>query len=218
MMRDCVRVVQRRQRLVEQQDHGIGDERSRQRRALALAAGDVGRPAIEEVRDAERRRDARAPARRRSATGTRRQTVGDVRADRQVREQRELLEHVTDRRRCGRHVDAARRVEERTRSPMAIVPESGRGQTGHAAQQRGLPRAGGAEQDGDAGRRREGHVERERRRQARCGWRPTALMRAAPPPTAAAGSAVDDRRAPGTRTASSTSAVRLAAPYSSACT
>ena len=34
-------VIERRQRLVEQQDRRIGDERSRQRHTLTLAAGDL---------------------------------------------------------------------------------------------------------------------------------------------------------------------------------
>ena len=54
------RVIERRQRLVEQQHRRIGDERTRQRDALAFAAGDGRRPAGQQVRDAERVGDRRA--------------------------------------------------------------------------------------------------------------------------------------------------------------
>ena len=45
--------VERRERLVEQQHAGVARERPRQRDALALAAGELGRLRVREVRDAE---------------------------------------------------------------------------------------------------------------------------------------------------------------------
>jgi hypothetical protein len=47
--------VQRRQRLVEQQDVGAAGERPGQRDALALAAGERGRAGVGEVLEAEPR-------------------------------------------------------------------------------------------------------------------------------------------------------------------
>ena len=58
--------VERGHRLVQEQDRGVARERTRERDALALAAGELRRPRLREVRDAGTGRAARprAPARR----------------------------------------------------------------------------------------------------------------------------------------------------------
>ena len=96
--------VERRERLVEQQDVRVAGERARERDALALAA--------REVRRAVRVRDARS----RSGRGTRRPCgagVLDVLADGQVREERVVLEDEPDASPVGRQ--ARRPVRRRTR-------------------------------------------------------------------------------------------------------
>ena len=65
--------VERRERLVEQQHAGVARERAGERDALALAAGELGRPRLREVRDPEPLEvlvDA-ARARRRRRSGAR---------------------------------------------------------------------------------------------------------------------------------------------------
>ena len=52
-------VVERRERLVEQQQRRLGDERTGQCCPLTFAAGDIRGTAFEEIGDAERRGDGR---------------------------------------------------------------------------------------------------------------------------------------------------------------
>ncbi len=128
--------VERRQRLVEQQNLGVAGERAGEGHALALAAGQVVRPRVREVGDAEALEQLPhplAPAER------------DVGADAHVREQGVLLEDEADRALLGRQVDAARAVEPRAvaQRDTALVR---RHQAGDRAQHGGLARARGAGQ------------------------------------------------------------------------
>ena len=105
------RVVERRQRLVEQQRFGVGDERAGQRRALTLAAGNLVRAAAEQPFDVERLGglgDALLPL----VARQRRQAVADVLRHGHVREERELLEDVAEAPLRHRDVRRRRAVEE----------------------------------------------------------------------------------------------------------
>ena len=85
--------VQRAGRLVGEDDRGLGDERARDRRALPLAAGELGRVVVEAMAEAdalERLARALAPLRARHAGVE--QAAGDVVDGRQPVEQVELLE------------------------------------------------------------------------------------------------------------------------------
>ena len=135
--------VERAERLVEQQQRGLHDDRARDRDALLLSAGEAGDAAA-------RRSPPCAPAT--SASATRARDLGlaacrcacrpkrDVLGHGQVREQRVVLEH---------HADVAlvrgdpRQVA--ARRPRCC-PVSGAQQAGDDAQQRGLAAAGRAEQ------------------------------------------------------------------------
>ena len=96
--------VERAERLVEQQHAWVAGERARERHALPLAAGDPVRTFAAQCREAERVEELRD-------TGL--PSVGDVLLDRQVWEQRVLLEDEPDRPALGRHVDV----------PRAVVPD-----------------------------------------------------------------------------------------------
>ena len=61
-------VVERRERLVEQQQRRLGDERTGQRRTLTFAAGDIRRTAVEEIGDERPRRSSRHAVAVRPAT------------------------------------------------------------------------------------------------------------------------------------------------------
>ena len=89
------RVIERRQRLVEQQHVRIGDQRARQRHALTFAAGNRVRPPGEQVVDAETlgRRDDLCVAFGGAEMGD---AVRQVVIHRQVRKERELLKDVAD--------------------------------------------------------------------------------------------------------------------------
>src|SRR5581483_6895555 len=94
--------VERRHRLVEQQDLGIACEGASERDALPLAARELPRTRTREVRDpeaGEQLADAPAPA------------EADVPLDGEVRKERVLLEDEADPALLGRAVDA-RRVEQ----------------------------------------------------------------------------------------------------------
>ena len=142
------RVVERRQRLVEQQRVGIGDERPGERRPLTFAAGNLVRATAEQPFDVERLGgldDALLPL----AARQRRQAVADVLRHGHVREQRELLEDVAEAALGHRNVPRGLAVEQH---PLADGDASGvrPGEAGDAAQDGGLARTGGAEEDRDA--------------------------------------------------------------------
>ena len=90
--------VERAERLVEQQHLGPVDERPGERDALALAAGQLVRPAAAEARRGARRRASRRARRRRSARPTPLtfSPYSTLLLHRHVREQRVVLEHGVD--------------------------------------------------------------------------------------------------------------------------
>ena len=129
---DVARVrVERRERLVEQEHRRVARERPRERDPLPLAAGEVARPRLREVRDPEALEqlvDALPAA------------EGDVAAHVEVRKERVLLEDEPDRAALRRQVDAGVRVEPRLgaqRDPPPLRPQ----QPGDRAQHARLPRS-----------------------------------------------------------------------------
>ena len=111
--------VERRQRLVEQQDAGVARERAGERDALALAARDVPGLLVREVGDAEALEqpvDARSPRPRRRRRSRRTVMCGNSAYSWKTRP--------TDRASGGRSTRAA--ASNQTSSPSAIRPRSGR--------------------------------------------------------------------------------------------
>ena len=107
--------VERRERLVEQQDLRVARERARERDALPLAAGELARPRVREVRDAKALEVVV-----RSVTPR----VLDVLANRHVREERVLLEDEPDAPALRRQL--ARSPSNHTSSSTATRPDCGR--------------------------------------------------------------------------------------------
>ena len=132
--------VERRQRLVEQQQAGRGGERPRQRDPLLLAAGELGRELGAAARQADQLQQLLDPG------GDRRlrhlavhQAVGDVVGDREVGKERVRLEDDA--------VVALGRRQDRDVAPGLEDAAGGlRLQAGDDAQQRRLAAAGGAEE------------------------------------------------------------------------
>jgi hypothetical protein len=91
---DAFERVERRQRLVEQQQLGLRGQRTRERDALLLAAGQLTRVLVPRAGEADQLQQLGDP---RLDLGRRpfavHQPVGDVVGDAQVREQRVRLEH-----------------------------------------------------------------------------------------------------------------------------
>ena len=112
--------VDRRERLVEQQQAGIGGERARQRDALALPARKRGGIPVEHVPDVQRvDRGLRArPVAARAEC--------DVRARGQVREEARVLRDVADAAKLGRAPHAGGAVEEHG----AVRPRPARARAG----------------------------------------------------------------------------------------
>ena len=98
--------VERRERLVEQQDLGVAGERAGERDALALAAREVAGPCVLEVPD---------PEAVEVLVGGVAPRVLDVLADGQVREERVVLEDEPDA--ALAPAAGRRRARRRTRSP-----------------------------------------------------------------------------------------------------
>ena len=98
-------LVERAERLVEQQQLRLLGERAGERDALALAAGELMRLAAGERRRAARGRASRLTRSLRCGVGHRLvlQAVADILLDRHVREERVGLEHHVDRPLVGRH-------------------------------------------------------------------------------------------------------------------
>ena len=123
--------VERRERLVEEEDRGVARERAGERDALPLAARQVAGPGTGEMRDPEALEQLVDPL---SAA------EGDVAADVEVREERVLLEDEPDRAALGRQVDPRLRVEPRRcseRDAAALGPNQSRDRAQHAR----LPRS-----------------------------------------------------------------------------
>ena len=136
-------LVERGERLVEQQELGALDQRARERDALALAAGELVRHALDERLHAHELQDVRHPvvdlALRDPVLP---QTEGDVLLHVHVREERIGLEH---------HVDGPL-VGRRRGDVHAVDPDAALGralESGHHAQQRRLAGARAAEQAED---------------------------------------------------------------------
>ena len=120
--------VERRERLVEEQHARVARERAGERDPLALAAGELGRPRLGEMRDPEPLEvlvDPLAPA------------VGDVLAHVHVREERVLLEDEPDPPLVGLAEDPglASRTRRRRRARSARTP------AGRARRPRGARRS-----------------------------------------------------------------------------
>ena len=155
------RRVERRQRLVEQQERGIDGERAGEGDPLALAARELARPPAGELGEAEPLEDLPrflgAPRARQVA-----QAEGHVVGDGEVREQRVALEDVADPPRLRRHVDARGGIEEN-----APVHDDAAGvgaqESRQAVEREGLARPRRAEEHRHAIARRPRHVEREAR-------------------------------------------------------
>ncbi len=128
--------VERGERLVHQQQAGRGKQRARNRRALALAAGQRGGTGIEQAFDAEQfgyRQQIEAALGGLEALAS----ELEIGAHGQVREQARFLEHVADAPFVGRHEHLARIV-----LPHLVAQrDAGAGhalQARQHAQQRGL--------------------------------------------------------------------------------
>src|SRR5208337_1281913 len=89
------RTVERCQWLIEQQGAGFGYQRPRQSDALALASGDLRRPPVAQVSNAERLKDL-AAARRLLDRAEHAKAIGNVLTGSQVRKQRQILLYVPD--------------------------------------------------------------------------------------------------------------------------
>ncbi len=144
--------VESRERLVQQQHPGLASKRSRERDALALAAGQVSRMRASEVRDPNALQQVGAVA----LTGE-----ADVSGDREMREQPVVLRQVPDAPSLRAEVDAQDGIEpdlttkRDTSTLWALEP-------GDGSQQRGLTRPGRPD-DGDrlgAEAQRRANVER----------------------------------------------------------
>ena len=108
--------VERGQRLVEQQQARPHQQRAADRDALALAAGKLAGPPVEQMADVEHARRcascaAAHHARAAACGGRSRDCCRTV----EVRKQPALLEHVADAAAVRRHVDAPRGVEQHRR-------------------------------------------------------------------------------------------------------
>ena len=146
--------VERRQRLVEQQDLRVARQRAGDRDALALAARQRARALVGEVADAqalEQRADVARPP----------PPKATLRAHGHVREQRVLLEDEADRAPLGRQVDLRGGVEPR---PLAErdAPAIGPPQPGDGAQDGRLARARGPDERDRLGADAQAEAELER--------------------------------------------------------
>ena len=157
--------VERAERLVEQQHARAVDERARERDALALAAGQLDRPALADVGEPHhRQRVGGAPAALALAHALDAQPVGDVLGDAHVREQRVVLKDGVERalvRRAVGHVDAVQLDRARV----------GELEAGDHSQRRRLARARRSEHREELARaaHRASAARRRRRRRRSCG-------------------------------------------------
>ena len=156
--------VQAGERLVHQEQPGLGQERPAQRHPLPLAAREVGHRAAEQGREAQQIHRVVEPDlhRGRGALGA----VHQVPAHRQVAEQARLLEHHAHRPPMGRHEGPRVLPDFAANREPARQPR----QAGDAAQQGGLARARRTAQRRDAAGR-----------QLELGVQPEAAQRSAEP-------------------------------------
>src|SRR5262245_43323838 len=120
--------VERRERLVQEEDSRIACERPRQRDPLALAARELARPRVRKVRDAKALEELVRP---------RLPAVRDVSADAEVREERVLLEDEPDAPFVGTAVDPRTEPDLVVERDSPLCPH----EPGNRAQDRALPRA-----------------------------------------------------------------------------
>ena len=132
--------VERRERLVHQQQVGMHHQRPRKADALAHAAGQfLGIGVLEAVETDQIDRRQRARAALDAVDAERLQSEFDVLQNRQPGKQRKRLEH---------HGDAVRRSRDGLAAAFGVA-RGCRDQAGDDAQQRRLARAGAAEQADD---------------------------------------------------------------------
>ncbi len=133
-------LVERRHRLVEQEHARPLDQRTGQRHALALAAGQFVRLAAAEAFELHQRQHVGDPlGDLRPGQAFLLETEGDIALDGQMREQRIALEHHIDRTPMRRHRRKIDAVEQDAAGARPL-------EAGDQAQQRGLAAAGGSEQ------------------------------------------------------------------------
>ncbi len=144
--------IERRERLVEQQDLRVACERSRERDALALAARELSRARAGEVGD---------PEPLHQGGGLLLAPELDVLRDREVREQRVVLEDHADRPILGGEIDAAWTSRTRRRRPSATRPRPRSEQARDRAQHGALARSRGAHERDRLGRDGEAQLEAE---------------------------------------------------------
>ena len=159
MIRDWRGVIEAGQRLVEQKNLRIGDERTRQRGALALPAGNRPGFSRQQMSDPEtvgRRGDSFV-----TLGGVQiRHAVRQVLLHRHVREERQVLKDVADLPALWGDVNALGGIEERRRSDSNL-PGIRRQQSCEAAEQRRLAGTRRAKHDRDPLRGVECNVEGE---------------------------------------------------------
>src|ERR1700691_264855 len=153
------RGVESRKRFVEQEDARVGYQSSRQGHALALSARYFRGTLLPQVFDAKLLQhlcSSLPPHRARQ----KHEAVFGILLDRQMREEREILQDITHSALGHRSIETRRCVEQDalTGGDSAGI---GSGQPGHAIEQCGLPRARRAEDYGESWLGAETHIERE---------------------------------------------------------
>ena len=152
--------IERGERLVEQQKTGPHQQGAADGDALTLAAGQHARPALEQVSDAQQRRDPFEFCRiARPAAHT--PAIVQVLPHTQMRKQAAFLKHITDLTPVRRHIDRLCGIEQGRlveHNAAAIRFE----EPGDHIDQRGFAGARRAKQGGDATGDLESHRKRER--------------------------------------------------------
>jgi hypothetical protein len=158
---DAQERVERRQRLVEQQHARLGDERARQRHALLLAAGELAGLALGQVAHGDALQQvARALLALGLADAFHLEAEGHVVGGREVREQREALEHHGRAARGGGQVGDVAVVQQDVAAGDRLVArdhaQRGALAAARGPQQAAVAAAGDAQVDGVDGGRRAG--------------------------------------------------------------
>ena len=135
----AARLVERRERLVEQQDRRLRQQRPPDRHPLRLAAGQVGRTPPQQVGDAQQFHH-RVQSERRLLAALRVAAVQQVAAHVAVREQSRVLEHIADAAPVRGHVDAGGGIEQHP-AIDGDAPGHRSQQPGDGIEHRGLARA-----------------------------------------------------------------------------
>ena len=141
-------VVERGERLVEQQQARPHQQRAADRDALAFAARQLAGPALEQMADVEQL-DHMRERRRIGRVAAHPAAVVEIVLHAEMRKQPAFLEHIADAAAPGRHVDARRVVEQHLvveHDAAAVRPQ----QAGDHVDDARLAGARRAEQDGGA--------------------------------------------------------------------